>query len=52
MSNEWLYDGVMSFENPDYETPDSLFYNNPFGVSVYTDWMADIVMFVVEYHLI
>lgn len=41
MSNEWLYDGVMSFENPDYETPDSNFYNNPFGVSVYTDWMSE-----------
>jgi len=41
MENKWLYDGVMSFENPDYESPDSLFYNNPYGVSVYTDWMAD-----------
>lgn len=41
MSNQWLYDGVMSFENPDFESPDSLFYNNPYGVSVYTDWMAD-----------
>lgn len=41
MENQWLYDGVASFENPDFETPDSLFHNNPYGVSVYTDWMAD-----------
>jgi len=41
MENKWLYDGVASFENPDFETPDSMFFNNPYGVSVYTDWMSE-----------